>query len=279
MSLSGRGAVAYTRSACMPKSALKASEVVLRDIPVNEGVQAAYRKALQFLLRDMAVDIRKRLKRVYRPAKERLAMDDDPVIALRTVMRYLARRWQKRFDAMAKDIAEMFATRSQADLDFAFRKRLREAGFTVRFQPTERMLSAYRATVAENVSLIRSIPQQFLKDVEGAVWRSTLKGSAAYDLSKEIREKYGIAARRAAFISSDQASKARTTFDNARRVELGITHAVWKHSHAGKKPRPTHVKMDGQKFPIAKGMWDPAVQRYIQVGELPRCRCTSRAVI
>lgn len=263
----------------MPKSKLAKPEVILREIPANAGLEAAYRKRLQLLLRDMAVDIRKRLKGVYRPAKDRLAMDDDPVVALRTVMRHLARRWQKRFDSMAKDIAEMFATRAQADLDLAFRKRLREAGFTVRFQPTERMLSAYRAVVAENVSLIKSIPQQFLKDVEGAVWRSALKGGAQYELSKEIRAKYGISARRAAFIASDQSNKARATFDNARRAELGIKFAVWKHSHAGKTPRPTHVKMDGQRFEIAKGMWDPAVGEWIQPGTLPRCRCTSRAVI
>ena len=268
---------------------LAAPEVVLRDIPANAGLEARYRKVLQLLLRDMAVDIRKRLKRAYRPAKERLAldahaldahaMDDDPVVSLRTLLRHLGLRWQRRFDRMSKDIAEDFATRAQSDFDFAFRKRLREAGFTVQFRPTERMVSAYRATVAENVSLIKSVPQQFLKDVEGAVWRSALKGGAAYELSTEIRAKYGVAARRAAFIASDQSAKARTTFEQSRRTELGITHAVWRHSHAGKTPRPTHVQMDGKKFEIAKGMWDPAEQAFIQPGYLPRCRCTSRAVI
>jgi len=270
----------------MPKSASKLikPEIVLRDIPANLGLEARYRRALQLLLRDMAVDIRKRLKRAYRPARERLAldahaMDDDPVVSLRTLLRHLAIRWQRRFDRMAKDIAEDFATRAQGDLDFAFRKRLKEAGFTVRFRPTEHMVSAYRAVVAENVALIRSVPHQFLKDVEGAVWRSALKGGGAYELSTEIRAKYGISARRAAFIASDQGAKARTTFEQSRRSELGIKFAVWKHSHAGKIPRPTHVKMDGQRFEIAKGMWDPEVGQWIQPGYLPRCRCTSRAVI
>lgn len=268
----------------MAKSKLARPEVILRAIPINAGLEARYRKALQLLLRDMAVDIRKRLKRVYQPAQERLAldahaMDDDPVVSLRTLLRHLGLRWQRRFDRMAKDIAEDFATRAQSDFDFAFRKRLREAGFTVQFRPTERMVSAYRATVAENVSLIKSVPQQFLKDVEGAVWRSALKGGAAYELSTEIRAKYGIAARRAAFIAQDQSAKARTTFEQSRRTELGITHAIWRHSHAGRTPRPSHVAMDGKKFEIAKGMWDSAEQAFIQPGYLPRCRCTSRAVI
>lgn len=263
----------------MAKAKLAPQEIVLRAIPANVGLEARYRRALQLLLRDMAVDIRKRLKKAYRPAKDRLAMDDDPVVELRTVMRYLGKRWQRRFDRMSKDIAEMFATRAQTDLDFAFRKRLREAGFTVRFKPTERMVSAYRAVVAEQVNLIRSVPQQFLKDVEGAVWRSALKGGAAYDLSKEISAKYGIAARRAAFIARDQSGKARTTFDDARRIELGIEFAIWRHSRAGKHKRPTHVAMDGQRYQIKKGMWDPALGKYVWPASEPGCRCTSRAVI
>lgn len=261
----------------MPK--LAKPEVILRAIPANAGLEAAYRRRLQILLRDMAVDLRKRLKRFYAPAKERLALDDDPVVALRTMMRQFGRRWLQRFAKLSKEIAAEFATLSSTDFDLAFRRRLREAGFTVRFRPTEQMVSAYRAVVAEQVSLIQSVPEQFLKDVEGAVWRSALKGGGMYDLSKEIREKYGVSARRAAFIASDQSNKARTTFQHARFAELGIETAVWRHSGAGKHPRPTHVRMNGQKYPVAKGMFDPAVKKFIRPGELPRCRCTSRAVI
>lgn len=264
----------------MRRSPLKAPDIVLRNIPVNEGIEAAYRKHLQQFVRAMAIDLMKRVKRAYRPASDRLAMDDDdPVVTLRTLLRRCGRLWTRRFNRMSADIAEMFATRSQADLERAFRKRLKEAGFTVRFRPTEQMVSAYRAVVAENVGLIKSIPQEFLKDVEGAVWRSALKGGAMYELSKEIRAKYGISARRAAFIAADQSHKTRTVFDNARRAELGIKEADWRHSHAGKQPRPTHIAMHGKRFEISKGMWDSAVQRWVQPGELPRCRCTSRAVI
>ncbi len=263
----------------MRKAALAAPDIVLRPIHANAGVEAAYRKCLQALSRAMAADILNRMKRHYPRASKRMALDDDPVVVLRVVLRRWGRIWTKRFDKMSAEIAEMFAKRSQADLDAAFRKRLREAGFTVRFQPTERMISAYRATAAENVGLIKSIPQQFLKDVESAVWRSAMKGGAMSELSKEIRAKYGVTYRRAAFIASDQSAKARTTFDNARRTELGIRTAKWRHSHAGKKPRPTHVAMDGQKYEIAKGMWDPAVGKFVQPGELPRCRCTSKSII
>jgi SPP1 gp7 family putative phage head morphogenesis protein len=261
------------------KSELAAPDVTMRAVHANQGVRAWYRQRLQRLSRAMARDILRRLKRHYRPAAARLGMDDDPIVVLRTVVRLWGRMWRKRFDQMSADIAASFADRSKAHLEVAMRKRLKEAGFTVRFRPSERMTSAYRAVVAENVNLIRSIPQEFLKDVESAVWASVMRGGAMSELSKEIRAKYGVTYRRAALIARDQTNKAKSVMEEARRSEIGIEEATWQHSHAGKKPRPTHVAMDGQTYKIAKGMWDPAVQKFVWPGQLINCRCTSRAKI
>ena len=51
------------------------------------------------------------------------------------------------------------------------------------------------------------------------------------------------------------------------------------HSHAGKKPRPSHVRMNGKTYDVKQGMWDSAEGRYVFPGELINCRCTSRSVI
>lgn len=256
-----------------------ANELVLRAVIPNEGVRAWYQEQMQVMARRMARDILRLMKRYYRPAQKRMALDDDPIVTLRTVLRVWGRLWQKRFDDMSKDIAQLFADRSQRHLDVAMRKRLKDAGFTVRFRPTERMVSAYRAVVAENVGLIRSIPQQFLKDVESAVWSAVRSGGSMSELSTSLREKYGVTYRRAALIARDQVAKSKSVMENARRAELGITEAVWQHSSAGKEPRPTHVAMNGKRFKISDGMYDSAEGRKVQPGELINCRCTSRAVI
>lgn len=258
---------------------LEQPPVVLKEINPSLGLEAAYRRKLRDLLDRMTKDLFRKLKAVYPDASEHLALDDDPVVTLRQVMNRWGRIWIKRFDRASTDIAQMFATRSQQNLELAFRKRLRDAGFTVRFRPTERMVSAYRATVAEQVGLIKSIPQEFLKDVEGVVYRGVMRGGDMNLISKEIRAKYGISARRAALIARDQVAKSKSVFENERRNELGIKTAIWRHSHAGKIPRPSHVKMDRKEFEIAKGMWDEDEQLWIQPGQLINCRCTSRSVL
>jgi hypothetical protein len=37
--------------------------------------------------------------------------------------------------------------------------------------------------------------------------------------------------------------------------------------------------MNGKKYDVNKGMWDPAVNRYIFPGEEINCRCSSRSII
>lgn len=261
------------------RPAAQSGEVVLRAVVGNEGVRAWYRRQLADLAQRMAADILQQLRKHYRPASDRLALDDDPIVVLRTIMRMWGRRWTKRFDALSADIAESFAGRTQRYTDAAIRRRMREAGFTVRFRPTVRQLSAFRAVVAENVNLIRSVPREFAKDVESAVWSAVTKGGDMHTLSTTIRKRYGVTYRRAALIARDQVNKSKATLENARRAELGITEAIWQHSHAGKVPRPTHVRMDGKRFKIADGMYDSDEGRRVQPGELINCRCSSRSVI
>lgn len=267
------------------KAAAPKEEDSVAAIPANAGISAWYRDKLQDLARRMAADILRQIRCAYPDAKDRfdtdLALDDDPVVTLRKLLRQWSRKWQRRYDDVAAEIAESFAGRNARYTDAQVRQRLKDAGFIVKFRPSERQLSAYRAVVAENVGLIKSIPQEFHGEVQGAVWRSVTRGGDMSALSKEIRKKYGVTYRRAAFIARDQNAKAKATLEQQRRAEIGITEAIWQHSSAGKVPRPTHVRMEGKRFKIADGLYDSArgVQRKVQPGELPNCRCTSRAII
>jgi uncharacterized protein with gpF-like domain len=69
--------------------------------------------------------------------------------------------------------------------------------------------------------------------------------------------------------------------NRARQEELGITEAVWLHSHAGKKPRPTHLANHGKRYNVAEGWFDPdpKVRKHIWPGELINCRCVSKSVV
>lgn len=212
-------------------------------------------------------------------AKKIGARPPSPSVLLQRALNRWGTTWTRRIETMADRIARDFATKNRNATQQAMKAKLAKAGFTVKFKATKATTSAFDAVVAENVGLIRSIPQKYLTDVQAAVWRSVMSGSDMKTLSEDLHEKYAISWRRASLIAKDQNNKAKAAMERGQRLENGLTEAVWMHSHAGVEPRPTHVAMNGEAYPVAEGMWDPAVKKYIWPGTEINCRCTDRAVI
>lgn len=253
--------------------------VVLQPVRPNAGIEVGYRNRLWVELDKMQASLDYWLTAAYRDNPPGLAADEMPSTTMMRAVRELTARWQREFDRLAKRQGPAFIRKAGRYTDNAFADRMRAAGFTVRFRTTPALKDTIAASVHENVGLIKSIAAQHLAQVEGMVMRSVTKGRDLGDLSRDLQEQLGVTKRRAAFIALDQNAKATAAIARARQAEFGVTQAVWKHSHAGKTPRPTHVKMDGQVYDIAKGMWDPAVRRWILPGEEPNCRCLGRPII
>lgn len=185
----------------------------------------------------------------------------------------------KRFDLASQTLAEGFANRSMMATQAGMASQLKAAGFTVAFRPTMKSLEAYRAVAAENVALIKSIPRKWHEQIEQKVWNAVRNGSDLSKLSIELRNTYGSTVKRAALIARDQNAKAKAVIERVRQQELGITRGIWMHSHAGKEPRPTHVKMNNEPYDLNRGLWDSDEGEYVHPGELINCRCSMRPVI
>lgn len=207
-----------------------------------------------------------------------LASDAAPKQLQRSLEKWGA-QWIKRFDLMAEKLSIDFAAKSKQATETAMKSAFSKAGFTVPFRPTRASIEAYKVVAAEQVGLIKSIPQQFLNRVQAQVWQSVKRGADLKTLSVELQKSYGVTRKRAALIARDQNAKAKATIEAVRHQELGIKQAIWMHSHAGKEPRPSHVKMNRKLYDLAKGMYDPDEGKYIHPGELINCRCTMRPFI
>lgn len=253
----------------------------LAAVRPNVGLRIAYHRKIMRLVDEMAASVEYWLRAAYRANPPAMATDATPAAELQDAIDKMSRRWQQRFNAAAPELAAFFARSASKRSDAMLRSILRKGGISVKFQMTAAMRDILRATIEENVGLIRSIPQQYLGEVQGLVMRSVTAGRDLGFLSRELRERYGITKRRAALISLDQNNKATSALQRARQVELGIEEGIWMHSHAGKEPRPTHLANDGKKFSIADGWYDPdrRVRRRIWPGELINCRCSWRVVI
>lgn len=257
------------------------SDITAPVIWPNAATERWYDRELNELLAEAQADLSRRIRKAWRTNEPTIgfAQDASAVVDVRKLLDSWGKRWTARFDTMSDRIAESFARRSSRATELSMQASLKKAGFTVAFKPTRKSLEAYKAVVAENVGLIKSISAKYHDDVQGAVWAAVRGGYDLSTLSKDLRKKYGISVNRAALISRDQAAKAKATIENVRRQELGIKQAIWRHSHAGKVPRPTHVAMSGKVFDLDKGMWDSAEGKFVFPGELINCRCSSSPLI
>ena len=255
-----------------------------RAVHANRGLESKYRKALQRLIAEMHGSVEYWLTAGYRQNPPRVAALVEqaqdaatPSQRIRKILDDLAKRWTDRFNDYAPKLAEAYLKGMFKASDSAFRQALKEAGWAVDFKMTPAVRDAFNASLEENVGLIRSIPEKYLQQVEGTVMRSYSAGRDLATMVKELKQLYPAASHRAELIARDQSNKANAVVNRARQMELGITEAIWMHSHAGKNPRPDHVAANGKRYKIAEGCLISG--EHIQPGEEINCRCTSRAVL
>lgn len=223
----------------------------------------------------MNADVVNVVERVYRRNETAVLFDANPAAIFAKLLNDLKRTYKQRFDKLASRVASTFVDNVIAHTNRFFKKNSIPL---VKLDTRSRALrTIIKATVHENVQLIKSIPVEYLKDVETDVFQSITTGRDLSTLSKDLQAKYGVARRRAELISRDQNDKATQSIALARQRDAGITEAIWRHSGAGKHPRKAHVAADGKRFDITKGLLIDG--RYIFPGQDINCRCTSQAII
>lgn len=248
----------------------------------NVGIERKYRRSLLILVDKMHRSVVRWVSAAWREETPEsvalMAADVAPDRLARTIAK-MVDRWQADFDQAAFNMAEHFATSAETRVANALRAIFRRAGLTVSFRLTPAMRDVLAATIHENVGLIRSVPARYLREVEGIVMRSAQTGRDLESATKALRRQFNVTKKRAALIARDQNNKATSAMFHAREAELGIKENIWRHSGAGKHPRPDHVKAgrDGLRYDPRKGAYISG--QWIFPGQLINCRCVGIPVI
>ena len=276
---------------------------VLAGIKPNAGLEAQYQKRLDALVIEMHNSLVYCLTAAYKAKPPEMAQDasrysGSPAMVMRRVMSRLTRRWTKRFDDMAPKLAEYFSRAQMDRTDRDLQRILKDGGIAIQWRMTAGANDVLQACIGQQTSLIKSIAQQHLTQVEGAVMRSVAAGGDLKALVDEIgpmvdlskikmgrrpgEDDKSLAARtrrRAAFIARDQVGKANADISRARMLSVGIRQAQWCHSRGGRDKRPSHVKASDEKliYDVEKGALIDG--EYIQPNQLPGCHCFYKPVL
>jgi SPP1 gp7 family putative phage head morphogenesis protein len=144
----------------------------------------------------------------------------------------------------------------------------------------DRIQDVVSASVAANVDLIKSLPQDSMTNVTGAVMRSIQSGQGLADLLPFLQKQYGEDMRRARNVALDQTRKAYTSINVARMDACGLNNYEWMHTAGSQQPRPYHANvLNGTIQSIDKPpIIDPKTGERGHPGHAVNCRCTMRPV-
>ncbi len=265
--------------------ATRNKEKKLAAIQPNIGVEVAFRQKLYALIDEMHNSLDYWLSAAYRAHTPLaadgaiMANDASPAALLNAIMARLTRRWTKKFNEVAKPLADYFAMEAKDRTDASLRAALKKSGITVEFRITPEIQDIITATVNKNVESIKSIASEHLGDVKQLVMTSVQEGRNLGGLRKGLQQKYGITQRRAELIARTSNNQASAMIDRARAKELGITEAQWVHSSAGKHPRHEHLGWNGKMYNIENGMYSHVSGKYVWPGSDYNCRCTKRMIV
>ncbi|CAN0620523.1 putative SPP1 gp7 family phage head morphogenesis protein [Burkholderia multivorans] len=157
-----------------------------------------------------------------------------------------------------------------ADMSRALRDELRNA-------PTGETM---RALMAEQVTLIKSIPLDAAERVHRLTIEALEDSTRASEISKMIQASGEVAKSRADLIARTEVSRAATALTEARARGVGSTHYIWRTS-GDSDVRAGHKAMEGKVC-----SWDdpPEVDENGRVmrfhpGQIWNCRCWAEPII
>lgn len=265
-------------------------------LPYNAAQQERYRAALERLVRQMANETKKQVGRLFRgeiaddffkQQEEISAMDASLASQARILMNALTAKFTQLFSKKANPLAQAMVEGASKASKSTLHKSLEQLSGGLSLKTgvvTAGQEEIVTALVAENVSLIKSIPQQYFKDVTGSVMRSITTGQGISDLIPDIQKYDGQTYRRAKNLALDQTRKAYNNINKQRLVSLGVKQFEWIHSGGGQKPRESHIKISGHIFSFDNlyaeqaALGVPEADRGIP-GEPINCRCVMKPVI
>lgn len=253
-------------------------------VAVNAAVQQRYAQALGAMVAQITAQTRREVLAIFKTPEAAAYFATDASLGsnARITMNALANKFNALFARKAKGLATRMLKQTEKAATSGVYSSMQKlsGGLSLKTSiVTPDMVDTFKAIVAENVGLIKSIASTYLEQVQGAVMRSIANGNGLQDLIPALEKYEGMTHRRAHNIALDQTRKAYNNVARDKMQALGVESYVWNHSGGSNAPREDHMEMDGNTYRFD----DPPVidpnsgERGIP-GQAPNCRCTMTPV-
>jgi SPP1 gp7 family putative phage head morphogenesis protein len=255
--------------------------------PVNKikGQELLYRKQMNRLARGMQKAVRNQVL-TYLKEHEGEYVLDGPAADLGMIFRRLNMQFN---GTMTMGFAQVTSEDMIRRLEASNKKRfddnfMRATGVDLgSIVAVEGLNDFMTMNIQQNVLLIKSLPEEYFKQIEIIVNKGFSSGARYSTIFKEISALHGSAnsklMNRIKTIARDQISTINAQMTMKRSLSLGITKGIYRTSK-DERVRECHKELDGVEFVLTKGAWSKTCQKFIQPGITDiNCRCSYSPVI
>lgn len=297
--------------------------ITLNSINVNAGLVSWYKAELTRFVRVMIKVYEKEIAELYQSNKQQIkeikyANDDNIGSQARITLNRLNKVYSEYYEKKSKKTSETMIKKLEKILKKSFENnfyslvsKLTELDESkaiktifAQFSPEvlsnkQKFIKAWsvnrklyseindevkKTIVMNNTELIKTIQQQYHKEISQQVYECVVNGRPYDELTDKIKIAGQKTTRRARLIADDQINKAHSVLYRQELKQLGITKARWIHLGGGKTDRVTHITkspkgLNNAIFDLREGIYDPSVKRKIFPAELPFCRCVASPIV
>lgn len=219
----------------MNQEALKKRK--LKAVSPDDYVESEYRGYMQKIIKEMAEEVRIGLLPIIKRNKHNYIGD------------------AKVIDGWSDDVTAFFDAFRAKWTSFLFRNKVRtdiqrplsmaESNTTAQFLKnvneavgvdvssmlkSEGIENIMTSALQENLSLVTSLPDEYLKRIESIIYNGMQSGRYPTAIAKELQKATGISWRRSKVIARDQMAKINSAVDSERSQNLGIEYYRWSTS-------------------------------------------------
>lgn len=282
----------------IPNTAAQLTEQLLQESIANkkrkpkgihppDAVGVKYLADLRKVIRVMDKDMRDKILPIVKRNEFEYVLDskftiDDWLSQLMNAFEFLRLKWTgANFAGIAQQIASTFVR--SADRVNA-KRNAKDFGVDI-FTDSVELREYLAASTYDNARLIKSIPEQYLTNVESIVMSNVRAGGRWEAVAKQLKNEYGVTDRRAKLIARDQTAKVNGELNAKRQVAAGYEYFQWVDS-SDNRVRHNHRVHNDKVTEYGKGIYkwsDPPIgEKGNKVPIIPgqefQCRCIAKPI-
>lgn len=267
--------------------------------PLPEGLQVAYYAELKAMIRFAKELIRERLLsrlpellgRAESARGDSLHLDAQaPGRRVNKLMDSISAAFYKKFtherlERLAEKVANAVSDTQRKQLVSQLQRAI---GVPLESVGDKRLGARIKQFTADNVGLIKNVPQQMFDEVEKKVLQGMSLGKRHSEILADVSERFGVAESRVKLIARDQVLKFNGALNAARQQQLGIERYVWRTAGdervrgtpGGENPKGTHYDRDGETYSWDDPPGDPTDPADGgHPGQAINCRCWAEPLL